>query len=174
MMEIVDLYDKDRKPLNKTAIKYSKLKSGEYQIIVHVCLFNSKGEMLIQKRAADKIDWPNMWDISSGGGVMAGENNQQAAERELYEELGIQVSLDNERPYFTIHYPKGFDDYYLIDCDKNINEFTIPLEEVLSIKWASKQEILEMMHSGTFINYNQGFIDLLFSMKDNRGSYPRK
>lgn len=173
-MEYVDLFDKNRQPLNKKAIKYTPLNEGEYQVIVHVCIFNSKGEMLIQKRASDKIDWPNMWDISSGGGVMAGEASEHAAERELYEELGIQISLKEERPYFTVHYPKGFDDYYLIDLDLPIEAFKIPLDEVLGIRWASLSDIKKMMEDGLFIKYNPGFIDLLFSMKNNRGSYPRK
>ena len=133
-MEKIDLYDKNRKPLGKTAIKYMPLAEGEYQIIVHVCLFNDKNEMLIQQRALDKIDFPGMWDISSGGGVMAGEEAYQAAERELFEELGLSVSLENERPYMTIHYPNGFDDYYLISCDKNINEFIIPQDEVVVVR----------------------------------------
>ena len=173
-MEKIDLYDTNRKPLGKTAIKYMPLAEGEYQIIVHVCLFNDKNEMLIQQRALDKIDFPGMWDISSGGGVMAGEEAYQAAERELFEELGLSVSLEDERPYLTIHYPNGFDDYYLISCDKNINEFIFPQDEVLAITWKSKTEILQMIAEGNFINYNEGFIELLFSMKKNRGSYPRK
>ena len=173
-MEMIDLYDKNRQPLNKTVIKYTPLPEGAYQVIVHVCIFNKKGEMLIQKRSADKIDWPNMWDISSGGGVMAGEEAYRAAERELFEELGVEVSLVNERPHFTIHYPKGFDDYYLIDLDLPIEAFKIPLDEVLGIRWASLSEIKMMMEQNEFIKYNQGFIELLFSMKDNRGSYPRK
>ena len=172
-MEIIDLYDKDRKPLNKTAIKYNSLEKGEYQIIVHTCLFNDKDEMLIQKRGIDKIDWPNKWDISSGGGVMSGETPLHAAQRELSEELGIDINLENERPYFTIHYPKGFDDYYLVDCNLDINEFTYDGNEVLDIKWASLDEIKQMMDNNEFIKYNNGFIDILFSMKKNRGSYPK-
>ena len=172
-MEIIDLYDKDRKPLNKTAIKYNPLKSGEYQIIVHTCLFNDLGQMLIQKRGLDKIDWPNKWDISSGGGVMSGETSPNAAQRELYEELGVKTNLENERPYFTVHYPKGFDDYYLVDCSLDINDFTYDGNEVIDIKWASLSEIKNMIKNDEFIKYNEGFIDLLFSMKNNRGTYPK-
>ena len=173
-MEFVDLYDKNRKPLNKTIEKYSKLEEGEYQIIVHTCVFNKKGEMLIQKRSSDKYDWPNMWDISSGGGVISGEDSCTAAERELYEELGVKVSLKDERPFLTIHYPRGFDDYYLVECDLNINEFTYQVEEVQEIKWASYSKIKRMQNNNQFIDYNEGFIEILFSMKNNRGSYPKK
>ena len=143
-------------------------------VIVHVCLFNDKNEMLIQQRALDKIDWPGKWDISSGGGVMAGEEPVKAAERELFEELGIKVNLENERVYFTMHYEKGFDDYYLIDCNFDIDQFIIPKDELLDIKWASKNEILNMMEKDEFLRYKEGFINLLFELKSSRGSYPKK
>ena len=58
--------------------------------------------------------------------------------------------------------------------DKNISEFTINKEEVLDLKWASKEEILKMMEMDEFIRYNEGFIQLLFSMFDNRGTYPKR
>ena len=173
-MELVDLYDKNRIPLNKTKDKYSKFNDGEYMIIVHTCLFNNKGEMLIQQRGLDKIDFPGKWDISSGGGVMSGETPSCAAERELFEELGVKVDLSNERVYFTIHYQKGFDDYYLINYDADINEFKIPKEELLNIKWASREEIFNMTKNNEFIEYKKGFIDLLFEMYINRGSYPKR
>ena len=173
-MEYVDLYDKNRKPLNRQKEKYSKFDEGEYMIIVHTCLFNNKGEMLIQQRALDKIDFPGKWDISSGGGVMAGEESSHAAERELEEELGIKVDLSNERVYLTIHYEKGFDDYYLVNCNLDINEFEYPKDELLNIKWASREEIFNMTNKGEFIEYKKGFIDLLFEMYINRGSYPKR
>ena len=44
-MELVDLYDKNRHPLGKTTEKSTEFNKGEYQIIVHTCLFNKKGEV---------------------------------------------------------------------------------------------------------------------------------
>ena len=174
MMELTSVFDKNRVPLNKVVDKYSELSTGEYITIVHTCLFNQNGEMLIQKRSLNKVDQPGKWDISSGGGVKVGETIWEAAERELYEELGIKYNLSNERVFLTVHYDRGFDDYYLIAVDKNIDEFIIDNEEVLEIKWASKELILAMIQNNEFIKYNEGFIELLFAMFNNRGTYPRK
>ena len=40
--------------------------------------------------------------------------------------------------------------------------------------WASKETIINMMKEDKFIKYNEGFIELLFAMFNNRGTYPRK
>ena len=46
---------------------------GEYHLIVHVCLINERGEMLIQQRSDNVEKWPGMWDLTIGGHVLAGE-----------------------------------------------------------------------------------------------------
>ena len=79
MAEIIDLYTVDRVPTGKTAKRGDPLEEGTYRMVVHVCIFNSKGEMLIQKRADDIVRWPSYWDISVGGGARAGDTSRQAA-----------------------------------------------------------------------------------------------
>ena len=86
-MELVDLYDENRVPLGKTAERYGKKGPGEYRTVVHVCLFDRQGRMLIQRRTPEKVIWPGYWDVSVGGGVDAGETSRQGAEREFREEL---------------------------------------------------------------------------------------
>jgi isopentenyl-diphosphate delta-isomerase len=63
---------------------------------VHVFLFNEQGEMLIQKRSADRANSPSMWDCSVSEHVKAGESYLEAATRGLREEMGvggIEISL---------------------------------------------------------------------------------
>ena len=47
--------------------------------------------MLIQKRAHEKKAWPDLWEVSAGGSALAGEDSWQAAEREVFEELGLKL-----------------------------------------------------------------------------------
>lgn len=58
---------------------------------VGVMIFNKKGEILMQKRSQHKDFYPGFWTISVGGHVGKGETYEQAAEREIYEELGIKI-----------------------------------------------------------------------------------
>ena len=63
--------------------------------VVHVLVFNSKGELLLQKRASHKDVAPGKWDTSVGGHIMPGEDILSAAKREIIEELGITVESLN-------------------------------------------------------------------------------
>jgi 16S rRNA (adenine1518-N6/adenine1519-N6)-dimethyltransferase len=62
---------------------------------VHVLIFNKKGEVLLQKRSRWKDRHPLLWDSSAAGHVNAGEAYDSAAHRELKEELGIDLALEN-------------------------------------------------------------------------------
>ena len=90
-MEMVDLYDENRLPLGRTAERYAPKGEGEYRVVVHICVFDSRGRLLIQQRSREKAVWPEAWDVSAAGGVDAGETSRQAAERDRgLEELTLQ------------------------------------------------------------------------------------
>ncbi|MEJ2201903.1 MAG: NUDIX domain-containing protein, partial [Desulfuromonadaceae bacterium] len=57
--------------------------------VAHVLVFNSLGELLLQKRAKHKDVQPGRWDTSVGGHLDPGETYLAAACREMREELGI-------------------------------------------------------------------------------------
>lgn len=59
----------------------------------HVLVFNSAGQLLIQQRAATKDSYPLYWDVSVGGHVAPNEAYEEAAHRELREELGLDGPL---------------------------------------------------------------------------------
>ena len=58
---------------------------------VHVLVFNSRGEIFLQKRSMKKDRQPGVWDSSCSGHVDSGENYDRTAVRELREELGLKV-----------------------------------------------------------------------------------
>ena len=58
--------------------------------VVHVLVFNSKGDVLLQKRSQNKDVAPGKWDTSVGGHVAVGESLTSSSRREMYEELGVE------------------------------------------------------------------------------------
>ena len=57
--------------------------------VVHLHLFNSKGELFLQHRPSWKKIQPNKWDTAMGGHIGYGEDITTALERETFEELGL-------------------------------------------------------------------------------------
>lgn len=168
-METWDLYDENRKKTNRTMERGSTCPDGMCRLIIHVCVFNKNGEMLIQQRQSTKKLWPNAWDVTLGGSVIKGENSKQAAERELFEELGIKHEFSNERAYMTINFDNGFDDFYLIEKDVDLKNVKFIDDEVQNVKWASEKEIIQKINNKEFIGYYPSFIRALFEMRTKRG-----
>lgn len=69
--------------------------------VVHLHLFNSNGEIYLQKRPEWKDIQPGKWDTAVGGHVDLGESIGQALVREVGEELGISLE---DSPALLAHY----------------------------------------------------------------------
>jgi 16S rRNA (adenine1518-N6/adenine1519-N6)-dimethyltransferase len=61
---------------------------------VHILIFNQVGDMYLQQRSRWKDRHPLKWDSSAAGHVTVGENYDETAQRELKEELGVDVPLE--------------------------------------------------------------------------------
>ena len=162
-VELWDVYDKDRVKTGKLHKRGEKLPEGQYHLAVHVCIFNGRNQMLIQQRQPFKEGWNNMWDLTVGGSAVAGDSSSQAAEREVFEELGLKINLSNVRPNFSITFPDGFDDYYLIRKEVELSDLVLQETEVQRVRWADKEEVLKMQEEGTFIPY--WFLDRVFDIE---------
>jgi isopentenyldiphosphate isomerase len=172
-MELWDIYDENRVKTGRTMVRGDKIKDGDYHLVVHVCIFGSDGRMLIQQRQPFKSGWSNLWDITVGGSAVSGDTSRTAAEREVYEELGLKINLDGVRPAMTVNFKHGFDDIYVITDDVDINGLKLQYEEVQAAKWATFDEIITMIDKGTFIPYNKGMIEMLFHFRTRTGTHTR-
>lgn len=126
-------------------------KKGLWHRAVYAFIIDDKGNILLQKRSANKKLWPNMWDVTVGGHVISGEFGRQALIRETKEELGIEID-DNDIKYLigstSINKQgdiinKHYNECYLITKNINISEIKIQKEEVSEVKYFSKDELLK-------------------------------
>ncbi|MDO4753630.1 MAG: NUDIX domain-containing protein [Bacillota bacterium] len=167
-------------------LDYKREKTGEYMergaqmpphrkhLVVHICIFNTRGEMLIQQRQPFKKGWSDLWDFTVGGSAVAGDTSQQCAQRELEEELGIKHSFEGVCPHLTLSADRVFDDIYIVEKDIDLESLTLQKEEVQAVKWASREEIDALLDAGKFIQYHRSLIDLLFYFKDCRSPFTSK
>lgn len=142
-MELWDVYDEKRQPLNHTRKRGEERKNGEYTVVVEVWTVNSKGEILITLRDSSKEMYPNKWE-NTGGAVLSGETSREGAVRELFEETGIKADAEE---LILLGTQKGqffFYDIYLLKCDIRIEQLTMQKGETVSAKWV-KLGILENM-----------------------------
>lgn len=168
-MELIDLLDENRASLGRTAERYGELAPGELRAVVHICIFNAQGQLLIQKRVPEKKLWPGLWDVSAAGGVSAGETCRTSAEREVEEELGIHLDLAGIRPSVTVNFDKGFDDFYIVNRDIDLSELKLQKEEVSAARWVTIEEAQDMIDRGEFVSYPKSFLRFLYDMRHTFG-----
>ena len=111
-----------------------------------IFIFNSGGKMLIHKRAGGKKTWPNFWTNSCCSHPRKGETTQQAANRRLKEELGINCKL---KYLFKFCYKAKYDSKYgeyeldhvfVSRCNKKPK---INRREIASIKYVSVPALMK-------------------------------
>lgn len=116
--------------------------------VVHLHVFNSKGELYLQKRPEWKDIQPGKWDTAVGGHVDYEESVEDALRREVREELGI-----------TDFVPEFIDSYVFESARERelVNTFrtiydgpVIPTDELDGGRFWSVQEIIDNIGNGVF------------------------
>ncbi len=67
---------------------------------IFILVFNEAGELLLQKRNENKDTFPGFWTLSASGHVNYGQTYDEAAKRELKEELGLEIDLTTQKKIY--------------------------------------------------------------------------
>lgn len=160
-MEKRDLYNKDKQLTGKTIYKGQPIPKGYYILVVLIYIQNSNGEFLIQKRSKIK----NGLYAGTGGHAKTGESSVQAICTEVKEEIGLDLNVKDLQLYYSGMSDKSrvfWDDYYIKMDISDIEKLKIQEEEVESVHWFSKEEIIELNNNGEFFeNHFEEFERLL-------------
>ncbi len=117
--------------------------------VVHLHVFNGKGELYLQHRPEWKDIQPGKWDTATGGHVDYGENIGEALRREVREELGIT----DFTPEFLCRYIfEGKRERELVHVHKAIydGEIIPNPEELQGGRFWTREEILSNIGTGVF------------------------
>jgi len=157
-MEYFDVYDEKGYYLNKVVSRGTRLKEGEFFLVVHVWIENDEGKFLIQKRAKKSDPIPHQWAITSGI-PNSGEKPLDAALRETREELGAELDKSKlkKRAQIVSAHGKYNTITHVYHTYQNIALENLELDkrEVCDVKYARLDEILSMVESGDFWNYSK-------------------
>ncbi len=149
-MEYLEVLDEQGNKTGEVRSKEEVHDKGLWHKAVHVWFLNSKGELLLQLRAV-KDAYPNHWDISAAGHVVAGDDSIGSAIKETAEELGVfitperikflgtvkQQAVINNHTYFNNEH----DDIYLVKSDLKLSDFRFTDGEVKEVRWLPWQEL---------------------------------
>lgn len=117
--------------------------------VVHLHVFNSKGELYLQKRPDWKDIQPGKWDTATGGHVDLGENVEKALKREVREELGITDFVPEALGHYVFQSKKEKE---LVYVHKTIFDGPIipSKEELNGGRFWSRQEIQDHIGKDVF------------------------
>jgi isopentenyl-diphosphate delta-isomerase len=113
--------------------------------IASLWLTNSKGEVLLAKRALTKKSSAGKWGPAVSGTVAKDESYEETIYREAKEEINLSgikftKSIKQERLTFQ-NRAKYFNQWFKAKADKDLDEFKIDSNEVAQIKWFTLEEI---------------------------------
>ncbi len=119
---------------------------GKLHRAFSIHIFNSRGELLIHRRAEEKLLWGGFWSNSCCSHPRRGEDLEDAAARRIVEELGIACSL---RRIYKFRYAEEFEDVgwerevcsvFVGRCD---DEPVADPDEISEVRWIGVLELLE-------------------------------
>src|SRR5438309_1042142 len=112
---------------------------------VHVLVFNSRGEIFLQKRSLKKDCFPGKWDSSASGHLDCSETYDACAVRELQEEIGLELTTPPKRLFKIDACPEtGQEFVWVYRCEAE-GPFTLHPEEIECGDWFAPERVTRWM-----------------------------
>lgn len=118
--------------------------------VVHLHVFNSQGQIYLQKRPEWKDIQPGKWDTSVGGHIDLGESVQQALLREAQEELGIALDADRVQRLDNYVFQSQRERELVFPHRYETDEPITPSEETVGGRFWSVEELRANMGKDVF------------------------
>ncbi|HPD81990.1 MAG TPA: NUDIX hydrolase [Candidatus Pacearchaeota archaeon] len=122
------------------------VKQKHLNIGIPVIIMNSQGEILLGKRSKNVLTYPDTWGLP-GGLLEYGEKIEDAAKREVKEELGIEINIIKRSKNIYENIPNKECKFHSIDVPfygKLVNGTLKPKDETKEVKWFKPSEIKNM------------------------------
>lgn len=146
-MELWDLIDGERRPLNKTHVRGQHMEPGTYHAVVCVWTVTPKQKILLTLRHPQKDEYPDFWE-NTAGSAQAGETSRQGAVRELFEETGIRAAEDELKLLGVRKEKSQFADTYVVRKDIEPGKLILQEGETVDARWVTLAELDRLIAAG--------------------------
>lgn len=135
--ELVDVYDENKQITGKIIKRkdINLLKDDEYIITVHCFIINSSNQILLTQRSLAK-NRGGKWEETHGA-LKAGETSILGIQRELKEEIGIDISINELKLVETLKRKNKYRDIYVVKKDIPLASITYNDGEVMACKYVT-------------------------------------
>lgn len=154
--EMWDAYDGYEKKLGYTVPRSmaKSLPDGVYHVVVCVYTVSSDGKLLATQRSKNKTN-PLKWEVT-GGSILSGEQPEDGAVRELFEETGIKQDIEKMQPLYNETDDRRHCIYHayihIVDSDIKI---ALQQGETMNYQWLDYPEFVELVQSDRFVSSEQ-------------------
>lgn len=143
MTEYFDVVDENDKVIGKASREECHSNPELIHRGVMILVFNSKGDLLLQKRSMKKDLNPGKWTVSASGHVESGDAYEETSRRELMEELGIELHMKKE---FSFLYKGDQESEILMTFTaRSDGPFKVEPEEVDEVRFFSIGEVKKLL-----------------------------
>ena len=142
-MEYLDILDENGNKTGEKKLRSDVHSKGYWHKGIHIWIINSKKELLVQRRSANKDVYPNKLYISVAGHPVSGEDEIESIKREFKEEIGIEINKNKLEYLFTFaqkvvendgkFLDNQFYDVYLVEMDLDITKLKLQEDEVSEV-----------------------------------------
>lgn len=160
-MEIWDIVDEKGNLSGATIAKGNIFRDRQFHLVVHMWIFNSLGEVLIQKRSENLKSAPGLW-APTGGSVKSKERSIVAAMREVKEELRLKINQEYFNNVARIKRGSQVIDIWFVHADISCDEIEYDRSAVDDVKYVPIDEVKEMILDGRFINNGDEYYKVVF------------
>lgn len=151
MSELIDVLDENGNKTGQVAHRMDAWEQSLWHRSVSAWIVNNDREILVQRRSANKKNFPGMWDKSVGGSVDAGETAIDAIVRECAEEIGLSINVNDFiyigsfRDVFKMdqYDMRLIHDVYVVRGDYKISDMVLQESEVAEVRYVTNQWIDE-------------------------------
>lgn len=137
--------------------RWEAVREGWLHRVGSVVCRDGRGRFLVHRRAEQLSRFPAHYELGIGGAAGVGESYEQAAARELSEELGVRAAVCLR---FTFLNRGGLSPYWMGVCDAVLPEIVVPDPgEVAWHGWLTESALRPALRQWTFTPDSQAVFD---------------